>query len=56
MCIGGARVVVPQPLERRQLRRLVLGDLARATQSPTTTCTGAASAAIVSGIASAVRS
>ena len=38
-CTGAPVVVVPQPLERGELDRLVGGDGA-AAQSPTTTCAG----------------
>ena len=53
--IGAPRSVSAQALERGELGRL-LSATSRAAQSPTSTCTGEASAAIVSGIASAVRS
>ena len=55
MWIGAPFSVSRQALERGQLDRLVCAT-SRAAQSPTRTCTGEASAAMVSGMAIAVRS
>src|SRR5436309_1984027 len=55
MCSGAPRVVLYSPSIAASLTGWVVAT-SRAAQSPTSTCTGEARAAIVSGMASAVRS